>query len=129
MDLEPASVETHNGPKVTLASPAPGDLRGPSQNSSECSLPIQLCTRTLWTIGAQVPRRVNRGSDLARRISLSLIWYTAGVPDQGGRGTHESRMAAVICSEAIWRVGDGSMQILGGLGITDDTIVTRMFRA
>ena len=37
-------------------------------------------------------------------------------------------MAKVICSEAIWRVVDRSMQILGGLGITDDTIVARLFR-
>ena len=43
--------------------------------------------------------------------------------DQGQRGTHESSMAKVICSEAIWRIVDRSMQILGGLGITDDTIV------
>src|SRR5437016_305322 len=51
---------------------------------------------------------------------------------------HHSRL--VICprtagplgpfrgSEAIWRVVDRSMQILGGLGITDDTIVARLFR-
>jgi acyl-CoA dehydrogenase len=50
---------------------------------------------------------------------------------------HQSRL--VICprtagpfgpfrgSEAIWRVVDRSMQILGGLGITDDTIVARLF--
>jgi acyl-CoA dehydrogenase len=38
-----------------------------------------------------------------------------------------SGMAKVICSEAIWRVVDRSMQILGGLGITDDTIVARRF--
>ena len=31
-------------------------------------------------------------------------------------------------SEAIWRIVDRSMQILGGLGITDDTIVARLFR-
>jgi len=37
-------------------------------------------------------------------------------------------MAKVICSEAIWRVVDRSMRILGGLGITDDTIVARLFR-
>jgi acyl-CoA dehydrogenase len=30
--------------------------------------------------------------------------------------------------KAIWRVVDRSMQILGGLGITDDTIVARLFR-
>ena len=60
--------------------------------------------------------------------SRLVIWHTAWVLDQGRRGTHESSMAKVICSEAIWRVVDRSMQILGGLGITDDTIVARLFR-
>jgi len=57
-----------------------------------------------------------------------VIWHTAWVLDQGQRGRHESSMAKVICSEAIWRIVDRSMQILGGLGITDDTIVARLWR-
>ncbi|HVB16065.1 MAG TPA: acyl-CoA dehydrogenase family protein [Stellaceae bacterium] len=57
-----------------------------------------------------------------------VIWHAAWVLDQGERGRHESSMAKVICSEAIWRVVDRSMQVLGGLGITDDTIVARIFR-
>jgi acyl-CoA dehydrogenase len=57
-----------------------------------------------------------------------VIWHTAWVLDQGQRGGHESSMAKVICSEAIWRIVDRSMQILGGLGITDDTVVARLFR-
>ena len=60
--------------------------------------------------------------------SRLVIWHAAWVLDQGERGTYESSMAKVICSEAIWRVVDRSMQILGGLGITDDTIVARLFR-
>jgi acyl-CoA dehydrogenase len=56
------------------------------------------------------------------------IWHAAWVLDQGERGRHESSMAKVICSEAISRVVDRSMQVLGGLGITDDTIVARLFR-
>ncbi|HZK90740.1 MAG TPA: acyl-CoA dehydrogenase family protein [Stellaceae bacterium] len=56
------------------------------------------------------------------------IWHCAWVLDQGQRGRHESSMAKVICSEAIWRIVDRSMQVLGGLGITDDTIVARIFR-
>jgi acyl-CoA dehydrogenase len=60
--------------------------------------------------------------------SRLVIRHAAWVLDQGQRGTHESSMAKVICSEAIWRVVDRSMQILGGLGITDDTIVARLFR-
>ena len=59
--------------------------------------------------------------------SRLVIWHTAWVLDRGERGTHESSMAKVLCSEAIWRVVDRSMQILGGLGITDDTIVARLF--
>jgi len=60
--------------------------------------------------------------------SRLVIWHAAWVLDQGQRGTYESSIAKVICSEAIWRVVDRSMQILGGLGITDDTIVARLFR-
>ena len=56
------------------------------------------------------------------------IWHTAWVLDKGERGRHESSMAKVICSEAIWRIVDRSMQVLGGLGVTDDTIVARIFR-
>jgi hypothetical protein len=59
--------------------------------------------------------------------SRLVIWHAAWVLDRGEHGTHESSMAKVICSEAIWRV-DRSMQILGGLGITGDTIVARLFR-
>lgn len=57
-----------------------------------------------------------------------IIWHTAWLLDRGERARHESSMAKVICSEAIWRVVDRSMQVLGGLGITDDTIVARLFR-
>jgi len=67
-------------------------------------------------------------NEMDLHTSRLTIWHAAWVLDQGGRGTHESSMAKVICSEAIWRVVDRSMQILGGLGITDDTIVARLFR-
>ena len=37
-------------------------------------------------------------------------------------------MAKVFCSEAIFRIVDRSLQILGGTGITSDTVVERIFR-
>ena len=37
-------------------------------------------------------------------------------------------MAKVICSEAIMRVVDRSLQVLGGSGLTRDTPVERIFR-
>jgi alkylation response protein AidB-like acyl-CoA dehydrogenase len=49
------------------------------------------------------------------------------VLDKGHLGKHESSVAKVISSEAIWRVVDRSVQILGGQGVTDDTIVARIF--
>jgi acyl-CoA dehydrogenase len=67
-------------------------------------------------------------NEMDLHTSRLVIWHTAWVLDRGERGRHESSMAKVICSEAIWRVVDRSMQILGGLGITDDTIVARIFR-
>ncbi len=56
------------------------------------------------------------------------IWHTAWLLDQGERGSSESSRAKVICSEAINRVADRSLQVLGGLGTTRDTIVERIFR-
>ena len=56
------------------------------------------------------------------------IWHTAWVLDQGHKGNMESSRAKVICSEAVWRVADRCVQILGGLGLTRDTVVERIFR-
>ncbi|HEY3911228.1 MAG TPA: acyl-CoA dehydrogenase family protein [Stellaceae bacterium] len=67
-------------------------------------------------------------NEMDLHTSRLVIWHTAWLLDQGQRAGHESSMAKVICSEAIWRIVDRSMQILGGLGITDDTIVARLWR-
>lgn len=55
------------------------------------------------------------------------IWHCAWLLDQGHKGRHESSVAKVLCSEALWRVADRSVQILGGSGVTDETIVARIF--
>lgn len=56
------------------------------------------------------------------------IAHCAWVLDQGGRGNEESSMTKVISSEAIWRVVDRSVQVLGGQGVTGERIVERIFR-
>jgi len=60
--------------------------------------------------------------------SRLAIWHTAWVLDQGGKGNLESSMSKVAVSEAVWRVVDRSVQILGGQGVTGETIVMRIFR-
>jgi alkylation response protein AidB-like acyl-CoA dehydrogenase len=67
-------------------------------------------------------------NEMDLHASRLVIWHTAWLLDTGARAGQKSSMAKVICSEAIWRVVDRSMQILGGLGVTDDTIVARLFR-
>ena len=56
------------------------------------------------------------------------IWHTAWLLDQGNHARHESSVAKVFCSEALFRVADRCVQILGGKGVTADTVVERIFR-
>ncbi len=67
-------------------------------------------------------------NDLDMHTARLAIWQCAWVLDQGGKGQRESSMAKVIASEAIGRVADRSLQILGGLGLTRDTMVERIYR-
>ncbi|MDE1154083.1 MAG: acyl-CoA dehydrogenase family protein [Micavibrio sp.] len=56
------------------------------------------------------------------------IWHTAWLLDQGERASAESSMIKVHASEAVWRVVDRCVQILGGMGVTRDTEIERIFR-
>jgi acyl-CoA dehydrogenase len=56
------------------------------------------------------------------------IWHTAWVLDQGHKGNLESSMTKVMVSEAVWRVVDRCVQVLGGQGVTGETIVMRIFK-
>jgi acyl-CoA dehydrogenase len=55
------------------------------------------------------------------------IWHTAWLLDQGERCNFESSRAKVVCSEAEWRVVDRCVQILGGRGVTGESVVMRVF--
>ena len=57
-----------------------------------------------------------------------VVWHTAWLLDQGERAGTASSMAKVICSEAYFRIADRCVQILGGMGVTHDTLVERIFR-
>jgi acyl-CoA dehydrogenase len=59
---------------------------------------------------------------------LLIIDHTAWVLDQGSPATSESSMAKIACSEALFRVADRALQILGGAGITRDHPVEQIFR-
>ena len=57
-----------------------------------------------------------------------MIQWCAGVLDTGSLGTVESSMAKVAVSEALMRIADRCVQVMGGTGVTDTTIVEQVFR-
>ena len=66
-------------------------------------------------------------NDMDLHVARLAIWHCAWVLDHGELGLHESSRAKVIVSEATWRVVDRCVQILGGQGVTDETVVARIF--
>lgn len=67
-------------------------------------------------------------NDMDLQTARLHVWHTAWVLDQGHSANYESSRAKTICSEAEWRVVDRSVQILGGQGVTGETIVMRIFK-
>ena len=57
-----------------------------------------------------------------------MIRWCAEVLDTGDLGTAESSMTKVAVSEALMRIADRCVQVMGGLGVTDKTIVEQVFR-
>jgi acyl-CoA dehydrogenase len=57
-----------------------------------------------------------------------MVDWCAGVLDSGAPGTIESSMTKVAVSEALFRVADRCVQVMGGSGVTRDTIVEQVFR-
>jgi acyl-CoA dehydrogenase len=57
-----------------------------------------------------------------------MIDWCADVLDSGAPGTIESSMTKVAVSEALFRIADRCVQVMGGRGVTRDTIVEQVFR-
>lgn len=62
-----------------------------------------------------------------KQAELMIDWC-ADVLDTGSLGTLESSMAKVAVSEALMRVADRCVQVMGGTGVSGDTIVQQVFR-
>jgi acyl-CoA dehydrogenase len=57
-----------------------------------------------------------------------MIDWCADTLDTGVLGTVESSMTKVAVSEALMRVADRCVQVMGGTGVSGDTIVEQVFR-
>lgn len=62
-----------------------------------------------------------------QQAALMIDWC-AGVLDSGSLGTAESSMTKVAVSDALFRVADRCVQIMGGSGVLRDSIVEQVFR-
>ena len=62
-----------------------------------------------------------------KQAELMINWC-AGVLDGGAPGTAESSMTKVAVSEALMRIADRCVQVMGGTGVSRDTIVEQVFR-
>ena len=62
-----------------------------------------------------------------KQAELMIDWC-ASVLDTGALGTAESSIAKVAVSEALMRIADRCVQVMGGTGVTDATIVEQVFR-
>lgn len=58
---------------------------------------------------------------------LIVDWCAAHLEHEP-EGTYQSSVAKVRVSEALFRIADRSVQVLGGTGITTDTIIQQAFR-
>ena len=62
-----------------------------------------------------------------KQAELMIDWC-AKVLDTGDLGTTESSMAKVAVSEALFRIADNCVQVMGGTGVSRDTVVEQIFR-
>ncbi|GGD79038.1 acyl-CoA dehydrogenase family protein [Croceicoccus mobilis] len=57
-----------------------------------------------------------------------MIYWCASVLDTGNLGTTESSMAKVAVADLLMTIADNCVQVMGGTGVTDRTIVEQVFR-
>jgi acyl-CoA dehydrogenase len=118
-------------------------VRLSSGRLTHCSRWLGACERAQEVAEAYAVRRQAFGKTLIdhegvgfklaeNRIALRqcelMINWCADALDSGASGTTESSMAKVAVSEALFRIADHCMQVMGGTGVTADTIVEQVFR-
>jgi acyl-CoA dehydrogenase len=62
-----------------------------------------------------------------QQAELMIDWCASAL-DKGSLGTVESSMTKVAVSEALFRVADRCVQVMGGGGVSGDTVVEQIFR-
>ncbi|MEU1206121.1 acyl-CoA dehydrogenase family protein [Nocardia sp. NPDC005825] len=67
-------------------------------------------------------------NEIALHQCRLTIWHVCWLMDQGHKARHESSIAKSSVSEELFKVADRCVQVLGGIGISDETVVEMIFR-
>jgi acyl-CoA dehydrogenase len=67
-------------------------------------------------------------NEIALQQCRLAIWHAAWLLDQGTQDRHTSSMVKAYVSEELFKVADRCVQVLGGMGISDETPVAMIFR-
>jgi len=67
-------------------------------------------------------------NEIALQQCRLMIWWACWTLDNGAKGRHESSMVKSMVSEELFKVADRCVQVLGGMGISDETPVAGIFR-
>ncbi|MFF0611463.1 acyl-CoA dehydrogenase family protein [Nocardia tengchongensis] len=67
-------------------------------------------------------------NEIALHQCRLTIWHACWLMDQGHKARHESSVAKSYVSEELFKVTDRCVQVLGGIGISDETVVEMIFR-
>jgi acyl-CoA dehydrogenase len=66
-------------------------------------------------------------NEIALQQCRLAIWWACWTLDNGAKGRHESSMVKAAVSEELFKVADRCVQVLGGMGISDETPVGMIF--
>ncbi|BBY56102.1 acyl-CoA dehydrogenase family protein [Mycobacterium koreense] len=66
-------------------------------------------------------------NEIALQTCRLAIWWACWMLDTGARGRHESSMVKAYVSEELFKVADRCVQVLGGIGISDETPIAMIF--
>jgi acyl-CoA dehydrogenase len=89
--------------------------------------------KTRTAFGSRLIEHGGLSQMLARNVidlhaCRQMVLHSAWLLDQGKSARHESSMVKAFVSETLFQVADRCLQVLGGLGLTRDTQVERIFR-
>lgn len=104
---------------------------------------LGVAARCLELAAAYAPQRVTFGAPLSERQSIQFmladafmhhqlgqtyVYQTAWKADHGGLARHESYIAKIFCTELGFRVADRCLQIHGGMGLTLEMPIHKMWK-